>query len=173
MIADTLERTRDAFVGATAGLTEAQYRFKLDDTAWSIAEIVEHVAIAERRILDFLSTMPDAAAPSGQRRQGSERFARLTALIPTRQQRRIEAPSILRPTGAFESVGAALAAFVDGRRRAVAAAQSAPPDVCDRVLPHRLLGELDLEEWLWFVSLHSGRHVEQIEAIKRAPGYPA
>jgi hypothetical protein len=172
MVVEHLERTRDAFVAATAGLSDTQYRFKPGPDAWSIAEIVEHVAIAEGRILDYLATMPQAAAPTAEPRSGPERFTRLTALIPTRQQRRIEAPSPLRPTGAA-APAASLAAFVATRARAIAVAQAAPPDVCARVLLHRLLGELDLEEWLWFVSLHSARHVEQIDGIKRAPGYPA
>jgi hypothetical protein len=173
MVAEHLERTRDAFVAATDGLSEAQYRFTTGDGAWSIGEIVEHVAIVERRILDMLGKMPAAAAPTAGKRVGPERFARLTALVPTRDQRRIEAPTPLRPTGSFASAAAALAAFLDVRGESIAAAQAAPPDVCDRVLPHRGLGELDLEEWLWFLALHSARHVEQVDEIKRAAGYPA
>jgi hypothetical protein len=173
VVVEHLERSRDAFLAATAGLSDAQYQFRAADGTWSIAEIVEHVAVAERRILDFLATMPGAAAPTGAKRDGPERFARLAALIPAPDQRRLEAPTPLRPTNAFGGAEAALAAFVDARRRAVAVAHAAPADVCDRVLPHRLLGELDLEEWLWFVGLHSLRHVAQIEAVKRAPGYPA
>ena len=79
MVVEHLERTRDAFVTATDGLSEAQYQFKPDPDAWSIAEIVEHVAIAEGRILDYLATMPQAAAPTGEPRSGPAGLTRHTS----------------------------------------------------------------------------------------------
>ena len=174
MVVAHLERTRDAFVAATLGLTEAQYAFSAGSGSWSIGEIVEHVALAELRMLDLAATkLPEAAGPSGDRPSGAARFARLDAVVPSREQRRIEAPDVLRPTGRWPSPAVALAVFVDARDRAIAAAAAAGPDVGNRVLPHRFFGELDLEEWLYFTSLHCARHTAQVLEVKRAVGFPA
>ena len=55
MVVAHLERTRDGFVAATRDLSEAQYQFKPDPDGWSIGQIVEHVALAELRLLDLLT----------------------------------------------------------------------------------------------------------------------
>src|SRR5690242_9704583 len=45
-----LEQTRDGVVSATKGLSEAQMKFKSAPDRWSVAETLEHIALAE----DFL-----------------------------------------------------------------------------------------------------------------------
>jgi hypothetical protein len=174
VLVEHLTRTRDAFVRAAAGLSEAQARYRSSDDGWSILEIVEHVAIVERRIVEQMAAkMPDGPAPSAAKLSGPARFARLDGIIPSRDQRRLSAPEPFRPTGAFPDIAAALAAFVDARARGIAMAAAAGPDVTARVLVSRAWGELDLEEWLYFGSLHVARHTEQLEEIKQAPGFPA
>ena len=44
MVVKHLEDTRDAFVAAVSGLSEAQQRFKPSDDAWSIA-VHPHIAL--------------------------------------------------------------------------------------------------------------------------------
>src|ERR1700724_3821419 len=61
-----LEQTRTGVIGATKGLSEAQWKFKPAPDRWSIAEIVEHLVIVEERVLgpirDQLATAPAAPA---------------------------------------------------------------------------------------------------------------
>lgn len=174
MLVEHLIRTRDAFVRAAAGITEAQARYRASAEAWSILEIVEHVALVERRIVEQMATkMPDGPAPTGEKLSGPARFARLDGIIPSREQRRLSAPETFRPTGAFPDIAAALAAFVDARERGIAMAAAAGPDVTARVLVSRAWGELDLEEWLYFGSLHAARHTQQLDEITQSPGFPA
>lgn len=173
MLVEHLTRTRDEFVRATVGLSEEQSRFTPGDGGWSILEIVEHVALVERRIVDQMETkMPDAPAPTGERPAGQARFTRLDGIVPTREQRRLTAPETFRPVGTWPTVAAGLAAFTDARDRAISLAAAAGPDVASRVLISRAWGELDLEEWLYFGSLHVERHTEQVNAITQAPGFP-
>ena len=93
--------------------------------------------------------------------------------MPSREQRRIVAPEILVPKGTWASPAASLAAFVDARNQAIAAATTVDADALEHVLPHRFFGEFDLEEWAYFMSLHSARHTAQVDEIKRADGFPA
>lgn len=174
MLVEHLTRTRDGFVRATDGLNEAQARFTAVEGAWSILDIVEHVALVEHRIVERMETkMPDAPAPAGEKLSGPARFARMDGIVPSREQRRLTAPETFRPTGSLPDVAAGLAAFVAARDRAIVLAAAAGPDVTSRVLASRAWGELDLEEWLYFGSLHVARHTEQVDEIKQAPGFPA
>jgi len=69
-----LERTRDAFVTASDGLSDAQYRFAPASDGWSIAQIVEHVALVELRILEVIGRLPQAPAPSDGKARGAGRI---------------------------------------------------------------------------------------------------
>src|SRR5262245_50206271 len=46
-----LEQTRNTVIGATKGLSEAQWRFKPAPDRWSIAENLDHVVIVQERVL--------------------------------------------------------------------------------------------------------------------------
>jgi hypothetical protein len=168
-----LERTRDAFVAATRGLTASQYGFTPEPGRWSIADIVEHVALVELRTLDLLDAkLPQAPPPSDGKVTGAARFARLDTVIPTREQRRLTAPDALVPKGTWPDVEASMAAFLAARARSLAAAAAVDDETLAHVVPHRLLGEFDAEEWLYFTAVHLTRHTAQIEEIKRAAGFP-
>jgi hypothetical protein len=171
-VVEHLQSTRDAFVAATHELSPAQYHFKPDTDGWSIGQVVEHVA--ELRLLDLVTAkLPAAPAPSAGKTRGPARFARLDTVVPSRAQRRIVAPDMLVPKGTWASPEVSLAAFVEARNQTIAAAAAAGPDALEHVLPHRFFGELDLEEWAYFMALHSARHTAQVVEIKSAPGFPA
>jgi hypothetical protein len=172
VIIEHLERTRDALVAATRGLTPEQWRQRTGETGWSVAEVVEHMALVDRGLLTVVTEkIPAGAAPAPGKASDAGRFARLAARIPPRT-RRIEAPRQLIPSGTFASADAALAAFLEARGRLIAIAAAPPPEAAGRVAPHRFLGELDFEEWLYFAGLHCQRHVDQITEIRAAHGGP-
>jgi hypothetical protein len=172
VVVEALARTRDAFVAATDELSEAQYRFTPAPEVWSIGQIVEHVALVELRMLDVIGKLPDAEAPSAAKTRGEARFGRLDATVPTRQQRRIVAPEALVPKGTWASPALSLAAFVEARSRTIAAAMAVTPEALEHVLPHRSLGEFDLEEWAYFTAMHCARHTAQVLEIKGAAAFP-
>jgi DinB superfamily len=173
VVVETLQSTRDAFVAATRELSGAQYQFKPDTDGWSIGQVVEHVALAELRLLDLVTIkLPHAPAPSAGKTRGPDRFARLDTVVPSRTERRIVAPEMLVPKGTWASPEVSLAAFVEARNQTIAAAEAASPDALEHVVPHRFFGELDLEEWAYFMALHSARHTAQVVEIKSLPGFP-
>lgn len=174
MVVTTLQSTRDAFVAATHALSEAQYHFKPDTGGWSIGQVVEHVALAELRLLDLVTTkLPHAPPPSAGKSRGPARFTRLDTVVPSRTEQRIVAPEMLVPKGTWASPEVSLAAFVEARNQTIAAAEAAGPEALEHVLPHRFFGELDVEEWAYFMALHSARHTAQVVEIKSLPGFPA
>ena len=49
-----LEQTRDGVVAALKGLSDVQMKFKTAPDRWSVAETLEHIALAEERCAQFI-----------------------------------------------------------------------------------------------------------------------
>src|SRR5271167_1912432 len=49
-----LQATHDAFLKSIAGLSEKQWRFKPAPDRWSIAEVAEHITVAESTIFGLV-----------------------------------------------------------------------------------------------------------------------
>src|SRR5262245_47593986 len=57
-----LEETRTGVADAVKGLSEAQWKFKPAPDRWSIAEVVEHLAVVEDLVKDILGKIGQAPA---------------------------------------------------------------------------------------------------------------
>src|SRR5277367_6339352 len=93
-----LEQTRDAVVAATQGLSEAQWKFKAAPDKWSVAETLEHIALAEEYLFGYVKgkVMSSPAGPAD--RDVAKMDAMVLAMIPDRSHKR-QAPPELVPTG--------------------------------------------------------------------------
>jgi hypothetical protein len=67
-----LESTKQGVLGATAGLSEAQWNFKAGPDRRSVAEVSEHIATAEGLLRGMIleRVMTAAPRPDGGRCQG-------------------------------------------------------------------------------------------------------
>src|SRR6266542_4367603 len=83
-----LDQTRDGVVAATKGLSDAQMKFKPAPDRWSVAETLEHIALAE----DFLFgniTQNIMKAPAGTADRDTAKLdAMILAAVPDRSQKR-------------------------------------------------------------------------------------
>src|ERR1700749_5016941 len=50
----SLQATRDAFLQSIAGLSEKQWKFKSGPDRWSVAEVSEHITVAETSIFGLV-----------------------------------------------------------------------------------------------------------------------
>jgi hypothetical protein len=88
------------------------------------------------------------------------------------RSRRMEAPEFVRPTGRWPSPAGAISAFKETREQMIGSLRRITSDLRDYCFPHPLLGTLDGHQWILFVVAHLYRHLEQIDEIKRSPGFP-
>src|SRR5215471_6897354 len=96
-----LEQTQNAVIGATRGLTAAQWRFKPRADRWSIAENLQHLVTVQERILGpVLGQLAQAPAPPADRD-----CALIDAIVihqfPTRLAK-FQAPEVVHPAGQFD-----------------------------------------------------------------------
>jgi hypothetical protein len=74
------------------------------------------------------------------------------------------------PTGRFQSLKDAVAAFVENREATMAALNEVE-DFRGKVVEHPLAGVCDGYQLFLIMALHPVRHVFQVEEIKAAPGF--
>jgi hypothetical protein len=166
-----LEETRAALLASVQGLSEAQVRFRPAPDRWSVAEVAEHIALAEERLYGVVTDKVLRGPPPPELRGRAPDDERVRRSLLDRGARR-QAPEVLRPTGRFPTLGAAVGAFEKGRERTLALARSTQEDLRGHGAPHPVLQLLDGYQWLLVLSSHCARHTAQIEEIKADPAFP-
>ncbi len=165
-----LEKTRDGVVEATKGLSEAQFKFKSAPDRWSVAETLEHIALAE----DFLfgiDTEQVMKAPAGAADRDYKKIdAMVLAMVPDRSHK-AQAPPPLVPTGRW-TPAEALDHFLKSRAKTIEYMKTAE-GLRDHVVTNDPLSQpMDGYEFLLFIGAHSERHTKQIDEVKADPNFP-
>ena len=165
-----LEETRQGVVDATKGLSEAQWKFKPAPDRWSVAECMEHIALAE----DYLrGLVVDKVMRASARRDPvdvAQVDTMVITMIPDRSTKR-QAPDPLKPTNHFGTPDASLKHFMDSRTT-TEDYLTKTPGLRDHAIMSPLGKDLDAYEWILFIGAHSKRHTEQILEVKADPKFP-
>jgi hypothetical protein len=161
-----LSRTRDNFQQAALGLSVAQAQFKPTQDCWSIAEIVEHVAIAEHGMYRFITELHQRSDDPHE----AESAASL-ARAADRKHLPLMAPERAHPKGKFGSLPAAMNQFLENRERTIAFVRNCQDDLRFRLVQHPL-GILNGKDCLTVLTYHPARHIEQMDELKASPGFP-
>ncbi len=134
---------------------------------WSIDTVLEHLVLVADAVGRGLARRLAEAGdlPSFPDRGLAARGARRQLAIPTET---VAAPPVVAPKG-----GAARDELLPRLAAARAALWDLLPRVCridprTLLLPHPILGDLDVLEWFEFLELHDRRHAAQIERIRRS-----
>ena len=169
-----VEAARQRTLDAVADVSTAQGAWKPAPEEWSIAECLEHLCLAEQSGVNGMwraleaARSGDAAAPRDRPIRGLpiEEIVRRFA-PPNPQAPEIARPRLFGPVGYWNAVLAGLGPVLATFARAVE-----PFDVETIIHPHPALGPLDVRQRFEFLRAHMDIHRGQIEAVKRASGYP-
>lgn len=167
-----LQATHDAFLKSIVGLSEKQWRFKSAPDRWSIAEVAEHITVAESTFLDTLQNqvMTSPADPS-KRAEVKGKDEMVLKMVPDRTQKR-HAPENLKPTNRWPNRDELTKAFEASRQATMDYVRTTDADLRDHFAPHGAPGLLDGYQWILFISAHCERHTKQIEEVKAGPNFP-
>jgi len=155
-----IDAYRAALHEAVQAVPEALRERRPAPDRWSVAEVLEHLAIIERRVtqlvVDAAATLESGGAPGA--------YVRPTQAIERLLDRseRVDAPDRVRPKGELDAAAAwqQLQASREELRRAVEAVEDRNLAAVQR--PHPVLGNLDLYQWIITVGGHEARHTLQI-----------
>lgn len=165
-----LDETRTGVLESTNGLSEAQWRFKAAPDRWSIAEVMEHIALAEEYLLSSLREQLPKAPAAAADRDPKELDATILTMIPDRSKK-FKAPPPLVPTGRW-TPQEALDHFLEGRAQTMAFLK-ASQDLREHLIFLPPLGKsVDGYEWVLAASAHCERHTKQILEVKADPKFP-
>jgi hypothetical protein len=160
-----LDMTEQWLASELQGLSKAQLTYKMTPEAWSIAEVVEHLAIAEPQYWDKLQASLKQP-PATQKSEATDAGILWYGIDRTNRARTGEARV---PKGAYPDAAAALAAF---RKLRATMREQATSTEADLRAFRLLEGNMDVYQWFLMISTHSQRHILQVREIKAHAGYP-
>jgi hypothetical protein len=158
---------REAVATVPAQLRET----KPGEGGWSVAEVVEHLAIIEKRIASLLRRQVAAARASGvgpdtETSSVVATFANPDGVVD--RSTRIVAPELVRPSGALDTESAQQA--LEQSRAAIVLALHDADGVSleNLVQTHAVFGPLNMYHWIVAMALHEDRHAAQIREIGKS-----
>jgi hypothetical protein len=165
-----LEKTRDDLKAATKGFSDEQWNFKTAPDRWSAAEIVEHIAATEDRLLQTIQDKVLKSPAPADRSNIKETDQFILTKVPDRSGK-AEAPEPLRPTKRFGSPKDTLKQFTDNRAKTIKLLKDTR-DLREHAMESPFGKSFDGYQWILFIGAHNERHFKQLEEVKAAPNFP-
>ncbi len=163
----SLHASRKMFLDSISGLTAAQWKFKPAPDRWSIAEIAEHVVLADdlKPVQEMLKS-PVAVAGTADRKQDAKWLEKMA----DRTNKRKAEPA-MQPTGRWATPAAVAAEFRQRRDHMIQYVETTRDALRDHTTG---TGENAFDAYQFIVMLagHTQRHVAQINEVKADPKYP-
>jgi hypothetical protein len=163
-----LEAVRGEILKEVEDLSQVQADWRPSERDWSVGEIIHHLTLAEvgtgKLTSKLLKEAPQPLPPFPADLRG---FAPLPA-----PQGPAEAPPAVRPERG-RPLGELIAGIKAARERSRQSIERlAAVDPRPLTWPHPILGELDLAQWWMLQARHDADHLQQLRAVKAAPGFP-
>lgn len=164
-----IERQREALAAELAQVDEAQLGRQPDEGRWSIKQVIEHLILAERGSLNYLSyklSLGEQPPPPGLRAALRSLLLNFLLWQPIKE---ISAPELVSKPRNDRAMATVMADWADQRQQLRVFLSSAP-DAWHRALSykHPLMGRLTLLSMLTFFGAHVGRHTRQIRRTLQA-----
>ena len=162
-----MEAVRADVYSAVAGKTDAELLCPPADGGWSAAEVLDHIAIAERSLVRALHKH-EKGEPT---RVPKVAWLYRLPISPAFWKIRFKAPRLVRPRPRAEVKPAEV---LEGLRTSRAgllaiADRMGEEDFARMVFPHFLLGRFTGLTWFRFIGRHETRHLAQLRRVLAGP----
>jgi uncharacterized damage-inducible protein DinB len=162
-----LDTQRAALDDAVAAVPAALRERRPAPDRWSVAEILDHVAVVEGRIAPLITGRIAAARDEGlgPERETSPVLPTLDVASIVGRSRRIVAGEASQPRAGVTE-GEARAAL-DRQSQAIREAVLSADGLAlgEVIAPNPVFGPLNMYQWVLFVAGHEGRHAAQIREL--------
>jgi hypothetical protein len=162
---------RDSLLMDVKGLTPAQLNWKADTSRWSVAQCVEHIALAEGMLMGVVQMNLAPAADPSKRDSLKYTDQQIMTFLLNRTQK-FKAPEMLKPEGKLGSYQATLDSFVVRRNRNIEFVKTTQADFRNHYWVNPGFGWIDDYQALLFMVAHSKRHTKQLEEVLASAGFP-
>ncbi|PRX56671.1 DinB family protein [Flagellimonas meridianipacifica] len=171
MVIELLEETRDHMKSVINGLTEEQLNFKAEESSWSIAECVEHLAISENAFGGFIQKTVASGANPALRDSLKFKDEQLMGIITDRSNR-VKTTEAFEPSGKFGSFEETVKAFMEKRKEHIEYVRTTNDDLRNRYNSDLPFGTVDGLQVIIFAAGHTERHVLQMEEVMAHKSFP-
>ncbi|QCX02134.1 DinB family protein [Aggregatimonas sangjinii] len=170
MATEHLTQTKERLTSTLDGLDEEQLNFKPTAESWSIAECVEHLAIAENMFNGMLKGALKEPANTAMRDSVTMSDEKLIGFISVRDTK-VKTPEPFEPMGKFGSHEETLEAFMSKRDEHIEYVKTTEDDLRNHYgkLPFATIDGLQI---ILFMSGHTERHVLQMEEVIAHEDFP-
>lgn len=164
-----LESTKASLLEATKDLSEAQWNFQPAPDRWSVAQVMEHIAVSEDFIRDNLVKEKVMVSQGKPDRDVKKIDEAVVTMIPDRTHKvRAQAPVL--PRNRYGSPEDSLKHFLESR--ATTEQYLKPAEGLRNHVMDGPVAKMDGYEFLLFIAAHCERHTKQIEEVKADPNFP-
>jgi len=164
----------EILMAAIDGVSGDQWTYRESDDRWSIAEVCEHIIMAEQGIVGgFVTNLVNSEAISDSTGGRAEMDAGVRALSRDRSDP-VKTNEKMEPKGIYETPEQAIAAFEEVRAQTLEFLMTTDADLrahTGSIAPE--IDPMDAYQWLIFAAGHVERHSAQIDQVKAHEGYPA
>lgn len=167
-----LDESRQEFLAAIDGVTEAQWKWKPAPDRWSVGETAEHIVLAEAALFGNVQkavSSPVNAAWEEKTKGKTEFIERVMAPRLGKAQ----APEAVVPKGEL-TPAQVKERFEKQRAEIVQFASETQVALKEHTVDHPFpaFSTLNAYQWLIYAPLHTMRHDKQIAEVKATAGYP-
>jgi hypothetical protein len=168
-----LKDSQAEFVQAVSNLSDEQWKWKPAPDRWSVAEVSEHILLAEGmlwgKMQEALANPPN---PDWEKKTNGKTEFILKVMAP--RMGKAQAPEEIKPRGDLTRAEI-MSRFAQVRANTLQFAERTQIALKEQTSEHPfpVFGTLNAYQWLIYIPLHNMRHDKQIEEVKSTAGFPA
>ena len=161
-----------ATINALEHLSDEQLNFRSAPGKWSIAEVAEHIMLAESLIFSAVERAL-AADPNPEWQAKTSGKTQLLEKALIDRHSKAQAPESIVPSGKLTRVEL-IAKLKESREKTLKFAEETQLPLKYHTFDHPfpIFGTLNAYQWLFYIPLHNFRHNLQIAEIRTSPGFP-
>jgi hypothetical protein len=165
-IYDSNDKIRENLKMTIEGLTDEQAAVVPEGEKWSLAQLVEHIAIVEDGMTQICRKLLLKAQTEDKKSDGTATISESFLIKGVEAAGlKFEAPERVRPTGT-KTIAESLAKMEENRENL----KKLRPlfetvDGTEHKFPHPFFGDLTAQEWLALIGGHELRHIRQIKNL--------
>lgn len=168
-----LDSSMSLAFSAVEGLSQEQWNYQSDSESWSVANICEHMLIAEKGILtriqnEIITDEANRQISEGEGITNEELIQRIKDRSP---DKRVKTGEQFEPKGSLKSPADFMKQYASARQATLDYLRATDVDLT-AYYAQSPLGKISAYQWTILMSAHAERHTAQIVEVQSSDGYP-
>lgn len=167
-----LKDSRQETLSLVESLSDEQWKWKPAPNRWSVAEVTEHIMLAEGSLFSKVQeALANPANPEWETKTKGKTELLLRVMAP--RMGKAEAPESIQPASKL-SRAEIMRRLADGRAATIKFTEETQASFHDHTAEHafQFFNTLNAYQWLIYIPLHNQRHDKQIQEVIAAEGFP-